>query len=85
MSSWDAQEAGARFGQLLDEAVKGGPQIITQRGIEIAVLVPIEEWKRLLKAATPSLKELLLSPEPRFENVIPERRKWRRRPVVKFE
>lgn len=85
MSSWQVQDAKARFSELLDAAVKKGPQVVTRRGIKTAVLVPIEEWERLQKSARPTLKDLLLAPEPRFENIIPKRRKWRQRPIVEFE
>ena len=78
------QDAKARFSELLDAAIKNGPQIVTRRGIETAVLIPIEEWRRLQDSARPSLKTLLLGPGPRFENVIPERRNFRRRPPVEF-
>jgi antitoxin Phd len=54
-------------------------------GVKTAVLVPIEEWERLQRAARPSLKEVLLAPEPRFDNIVGERRVWRRRPIVEFE
>jgi prevent-host-death family protein len=79
------QDAKARFSELLDMAIKKGPQVVTRRGVKTAVLVPIEEWERLQKAARPGLKEWLLAPEPRFDDLIPERGKWRRRPVVEFE
>jgi len=46
------------------------------------VLVPIQEWNRLQRAARPSLKALLLTPETHFENVIPERHKVRRRKIL---
>jgi antitoxin Phd len=85
LASWQVQDAKARFSEFLDASIKKGPQIVTRRGVETAVLVPIEEWNRLQKAARPSLKELLLAPEPRFDNIIPKRRLWRRRPVVEFE
>jgi hypothetical protein len=48
-------------------------------------MVPIKEWKRLQKAAQPGLKALLLAPETRFENLVGERHKLRRRPVLEFE
>jgi prevent-host-death family protein len=85
MSQWQVQDAKARFSEFLDTALKKGPQVVTRRGIEAAVLVPIEEWNRLQKAARPSLKALLLAPEPRFDDLVPERRKLRRRPPVEFE
>ncbi len=85
MASWQVQDAKARFSELLDMAIKKGPQVVTRRGVKTAVLVPIEEWERLQKAARLGLKEWLLAPEPRFDGLIPERRKWRRRPVLEFE
>jgi len=48
-------------------------------------MVPIEEWKRLQAAARPSLKDLLLGPGPRFDDLVPPRRKLRHRPIVEFE
>jgi antitoxin Phd len=84
MTSWQVQDAKARFSELLDATIKKGPQVVTRRGIETAVLVPIEEWRRLQDSARPSLKELLLGPGPRFENLIPERRSFRRCPTVEF-
>jgi antitoxin Phd len=73
MSSWQVQDAKARFCEFLDATIKKGPQVVTRRGIETAVLVPIAEWNRLQRAARPGLKALLLAPEARFENLIPER------------
>jgi antitoxin Phd len=84
MGSWQLQEAKARFSEFLDAALKKGPQVVTRRGVETAVLVPIEEWRRMQQASRPSIKELLLS-GPRFENIIPPRRKLKRRPPVEFE
>ena len=85
MSSWQVQDAKARFSEFLDATIKKGPQVVTRRGIETAVLVPIDEWNRLQRAARPSLKALLLAPEARFENLIPERRKLRRRSVLELK
>ncbi|MCX6615663.1 MAG: type II toxin-antitoxin system Phd/YefM family antitoxin [Acidobacteria bacterium] len=85
MASWQVQDAKARFSELLEATVKQGPQVVTRRGIETAVLVPIEEWHRLRKAARPGLKAWLLAPSPRFENLIPERRSFRRRRPVEFK
>jgi prevent-host-death family protein len=70
MGSWQVQDAKARFSEFLDASIKKGPQVVTRRGIETTVLVPIEEWHRLQKAARPSLKEVLLAPEPRFDDII---------------
>ncbi len=69
--SWPVQEAKARFSELLEKAVKEGPQIVTKRGVETAVLVPVDQWRQLQQRARPTLKELLLAPEPRFEGGLP--------------
>ena len=47
--TWQVQEAKARFGELLEASLKEGPQIVTKRGVEAAVLVPIAQWRRLEK------------------------------------
>ncbi|HLY59342.1 MAG TPA: type II toxin-antitoxin system Phd/YefM family antitoxin [Terriglobia bacterium] len=85
MSSWPVQDAKARFSELLDTTIKKGPQIVTRRGVEEAVLVPIAEWRHLAQAARPSLKEFLLGPGPRFENLVTRRRNHKRRPAVEFK
>ena len=85
MASWQVQDAKARFSEFLDATIKKGPQVVTRRGIKTAVMVPIGEWERLQKAARPTLKDLLLAPEPRFDDIIGKRRVWRRRSLVEFE
>jgi len=85
MSSWQVQDAKARFSELLDATIEKGPQIVTRRGVEAAVLVPIEEWRRLQEASRPDLKSLLLAATPRFDNLIPRRGKLKLRPVVTFD
>ena len=85
MSSWQVQDAKARFSEFLNATIKKGPQVVTRRGIETAVMVPIEEWHRLQKAARPSLKDWLLAPEPRCDNLTYKRGKLRSRPVLEFE
>jgi prevent-host-death family protein len=85
MATWQVQDAKARFSEFLDATIKKGPQVVTRRGIETAVMIPIEEWKRLQKAVRPSLKDLLLAPEPRCDDLVGKRRIWRRRPIVEFE
>ena len=47
MASWQLQEAKAKFSEVIDTAVKKGPQIVTRHGVETAVIVPIEQWKQL--------------------------------------
>ena len=79
MHTWPVQEAKARFSEFLNACLSEGPQLVTRRGAEAAVLVPVEEWRRLQAATRPSLKALLLSDEARVELVIPSRGVARRR------
>jgi antitoxin Phd len=84
LASWQVQDAKARFSELLEVTLKKGPQIVTRRGVEAAVLVPIEEWRRLQRSARPALKALLLGQGPRFEDLVPDQRRLRRRKPVNF-
>ena len=81
---WQLQEAKARFSEFLDAALKKGPQVVTRRGVEEAVLVPMEEWRRLQRDSRPNIKELLLGESPRFGDLVPKRRVWKRRPPIDF-
>jgi antitoxin Phd len=83
MSHWQVQDAKARFSELLETCLEQGPQVVTKRGIETAVLVPIDQWRRM-EAARPTLKQLLLAPEPRFELPISPRGQLRRRPPTEL-
>ncbi|MFM9975307.1 MAG: type II toxin-antitoxin system Phd/YefM family antitoxin [Beijerinckiaceae bacterium] len=80
MKSWPVQDAKARFSELLETCLKDGPQLVTKRGADAAVLVPVREWVRMQKSAQPTLKELLLVGSPRGELPIPPRGSQRRRP-----
>lgn len=81
MHTWPVQDAKARFSELLSACLSEGPQLVTRRGTEAAVLVPVQEWRRLTSAARPSLKQLLLSDEARADLVVPARGRATRRPV----
>lgn len=81
MRIWRVRDARTRFSELLAASVKEGPQLVTRRGIDAAVLVSVEAWRRLQKAARPTLKELLLTDTPRAHIPVP-RRDRRRRPAA---
>ena len=83
---WPVQDAKARFTELLNTALTDGPQIVTRRGKEEAVLVPIEQWRRLGRARKATLVDVLLGPGPTFDDgiPIPPRSKWRIRKPPKF-
>ena len=79
MASWQVQDAKARFSEFLAAALAKGPQIVTRRGVDAAVLVPFDQWRRLEQTARPSLKAFHLAPEPRQDDLVPARRRRRRR------
>jgi prevent-host-death family protein len=82
--TWQLQEATARFGELLDASLHEGPQIVSRDGKEMAVLVPIDEWKRLLREQ-PTLKDVLLHASPGIDDMmIPERGHLRHREPPEF-
>jgi antitoxin Phd len=79
MKSWPVQDAKARFSEFLQASLTQGPQLVTLRGSEAAVLVPVEEWRRLNARARPGLKALLLANGVRADLAIPKRGKLLRR------
>lgn len=79
MHTWPVQDAKARFSEFLDACLVEGPQMVTRRGAEAAVLVPVQEWRRLQSAARPSLKQLLLSDQARADMIVPARGQAKRR------
>lgn len=83
MKSWQLQDAKARLSEVIDTAKKKGPQIITQRGVKTAVIVPFEEWERQQSAAKPGLLDILMS-GPGDELPLPDRRAWKLRRQVEL-
>jgi prevent-host-death family protein len=79
--AWQVYDAKARFSEFLDATLKNGPQVLTRRGVETAVLVPIEEWKRLRDSTRPSIKDILLDTNGPHDLYIPPRRRLRVRSV----
>ena len=85
MKTWPVQDAKARFSEFLDACLSDGPQCVSRRGTQAAVLVPMAEWERLSAQAPASLKALLLSPQAATDLAIPRRGAARRRslPVLR--
>jgi prevent-host-death family protein len=48
MRMWQLQEAKNKFSEVVDEAIRGGPQLITKRGVEAVVLLSYAEYRRLI-------------------------------------
>jgi len=60
MRKWQMQHAKAKFAEVVKRATSEGPQLVTYRGADTAVVLSVEEYRRL-NAARPSLVEFLLS------------------------
>jgi antitoxin Phd len=60
--TWQVHNAKAHFSELLERAAREGPQIIARRGTERAVVLSIDEYRRLV-AARPNLRDYLLGPK----------------------
>jgi antitoxin Phd len=84
MKIWPVQDAKARFSEMLDACAAEGPQLVTKRGAEAAVLVPVDQWRRMKAEERPSLKDLLLCDGPRFDMPVPPRGKAKRRRPPRF-
>ena len=82
MKIWSVQNAKARFSEFLKTCLVDGPQMVTKRGAEAAVLVPVAEWQRLVAPARPLLKDLLLSDVGRTETLTAPRGSARSRRKV---
>ena len=59
MTLWQIQQAKTRLSEVIEEAHRKGPQIITRHGAERAVVLSMEDY-RALTAHKPDLKAYLL-------------------------
>jgi len=66
MMKWQVNEAKSRFADLIRQAEKNGPQVITRHGADKVVVLSIEEYLRL-KAVQPNFKDYLLA-GPRLDD-----------------
>jgi antitoxin Phd len=73
MTKWQLQDAKARFSRLIEDTLEKGPQVVTRRGVDTAVVVSIEDWRKLRDEKRLNWKDLLLSQGPKFEIPLPRR------------
>jgi antitoxin Phd len=48
IQTWQLQEAKNKFSRVVDDAVNSGPQIITKRGVEVAIVISYAEYQRMI-------------------------------------
>src|SRR5262249_244284 len=61
---WQIQEAKNKLSEVVEEAIQTGPQILSRRGAEIAVVLSYEEYLKLKKSRTNLAQFFLESPLP---------------------
>ena len=47
IQTWQLQEAKNKLSRVIDDAIDSGPQIITRRGVEVAIVLSYAEFKKL--------------------------------------
>jgi len=67
-TTWQLQEAKSRLSQVVDHALREGPQTITLRGKPAVVVVSFEEFQNLTRPGT-SLREFFRQ-SPLFETEL---------------
>lgn len=48
--SWQIQEAKNKFSEVIDQATHGQPQVITHRGVEVAVVLSYDEYRKMVSS-----------------------------------
>lgn len=59
---WKLQDAKNRFSEVVNEALRGGPQVVTRRGKETAVVLSVEDYRRLARPNVGLVEFLRASP-----------------------
>ena len=64
---WQLQEAKNRFSEVVEEALKRGPQWVTRHGREVVVIVSAEEYRRMTQPEKTLVDFLRESPLADYE------------------
>ena len=77
--SWQVQEAKQRFSEVVRLAVDDGPQVITRHGVDVVVILDMNEYRHLTGAGA-DFKDFLRR-GPAFDELDIERSTGRARVV----
>jgi antitoxin Phd len=69
---WQLQEAKNKLSEVVEEAIEHGPQVISRRGAEVAVVLSYKEYLTLKKSRT-NLAQFFLESPLRGSNLDLER------------
>jgi antitoxin Phd len=50
IQTWQLQEAKNKLSRVIENAVNSGPQIITRRGVEVAIVLSYAEYQRMISS-----------------------------------
>lgn len=50
IKTWQLQEAKNKFSRVVEDAVNSGPQIITKRGEEVAIVISYSSYQKMIAA-----------------------------------
>jgi antitoxin Phd len=59
---WQIQEAKNKLSEVVEGALEEGPQILTRRGVEVAVVLSFSEYQEMKKQQTSLLEFFQRSP-----------------------
>ena len=62
MQTWQLQEAKNRLSEVVDRALHQGPQVITRRGAETAVVLSMADYRRIRQPDTDLVEFFQASP-----------------------
>lgn len=57
--TWALQDAKSRFSAVVNKACESGPQVVTRRGLPVAVLISYNDYSRI-NSAQPTVIDVLL-------------------------
>jgi antitoxin Phd len=77
--AWQLQTAKQKFSELIERALSDGPQVVTRRGREVAVVLAIEDYRRL-REGEPDFKRFLRA-APDFDVLELQRSEELARPI----
>ena len=60
--TWQLQEAKNRFSELVNRTLQEGAQIVTRHGQKVVVVLPFEEYERMVRPKDTLAEFLLRSP-----------------------
>ncbi len=52
METWQLQDAKNRFSEVVNKALRDGPQVVTRRGKKTVVIMSVEQYRKLVRPKT---------------------------------